>query len=83
MKNKKNEILDGIKANVDVLTYTKSEFDLRKMGQVRLALKEGLDISEVAKRCFEWKQAEQSYYIRNKLIKNNYNYLQKELFVIL
>ena len=29
------------------------------MEQVRLALKEGLDVSEVAKGYFEWKQAEQ------------------------
>ena len=49
----KNEILDGIEANVDVLIYAKPEFDEYQMEQIRWGLQDNLDVSIYAKKEFD------------------------------
>ena len=50
------EILKGLKANLDISIYAKEEFDWKKMGQIRLGLKNNLDVSIYAKPEYSWKQ---------------------------
>lgn len=46
-KSQKNEIMKGIEADLDVLLYAKSEYNEHQMSQIRLGLKNNLDISSI------------------------------------
>ena len=41
----KDEIMQGIEADLDVLLYAKSEYNEHQMSQIRIGLKNNLDIS--------------------------------------
>ena len=41
----KDEIMQGIEADLDVLLYAKSEFDWLQMRRIRFGLEENLDVS--------------------------------------
>ena len=58
-ESQKNEILDGIEANVDVLIYAKPEFDSEQMEQIRWGLQDNLDVSVYAKKEFDDDQMRQ------------------------
>jgi len=64
-KKQQEEILKGIKNNIDVLLYVKTEFDFEQMRQIRLGLEANLDISIYAKTEFDWQKMMQ---IRWKLL---------------
>ena len=53
------EILEGLKSNVDVSIYANLEFDWRKMEQIRLGLEDNLNVSIYAKPKFNNYQMEQ------------------------
>ena len=63
-KNQQLEILQGLKDNLDVSIYAKSEFDEQQMYQIRWGLKDNLDISIYAKTELSWMEMED---IREKL----------------
>ena len=48
-KNQKEEILDGIEANLDISVYAKSEFNESQMFEIRKGLEDNLDVSVYAK----------------------------------
>ena len=48
------EILKGLKNNLDVSIYAKPEFDTLRMRQIRLGLEDNLDVSWYAKKHFVW-----------------------------
>ena len=50
------EIIKGLKNNLDVSWYAKPEFDYLQMEEIRLGLEENLDVSIYAKSEFDWKQ---------------------------
>ena len=52
----KDEIMQGIEADLDVLLYAKSEFDWLQMRRIRFGLEENLDVSIYAKECFDESQ---------------------------
>ena len=54
--HQKHEILKGLKNNVDVLIYAKTEFDWHQMFEIREGLKDNLDVSLYAKPEYSWKQ---------------------------
>ena len=63
-KEQQEEILEGLKNNIDVLIYAKKEFDSEQMFAIRLGLEDNSDVSIYAKKEFNWKQMEE---IREKL----------------
>ena len=63
-ESQKNEILDGIESNVDVLIYAKPEFYWEQMEQIRLGLEDNIDVLVYAKTEISWREMEQ---IRKKL----------------
>ena len=63
-KNQQLEILQGLKDNLDVSIYAKSEFDWEEMQQIRWGLEENLDVSIYAKTELSWMEMEE---IREKL----------------
>ena len=50
------EIIKGLKNNLDVSWYAKPEFDERQMEEIRLGLEENLDVSIYAKSELDWEQ---------------------------
>ena len=50
------EIIKGLKNNLDVSWYAKPEFDYLQMEEIRLGLEENLDVSTYAKSEFDWEQ---------------------------
>ena len=78
------EILKGLKANLDISIYAKEEFDWKQMCQIRLGLKNNLDVSIYAKLEYNGDKMEQ---IRLGLednldvsiyAKKEFNYLQMQ-----
>ena len=63
-KNQQLEISQGLKDNLDVSIYAKSEFDWEEMQQIRWGLEENLDVSLYAKTELSWMEMEE---IREKL----------------
>ena len=53
------EILKGLKANLDISIYAKEEFDWKQMWQIRLGLKNNLDVSIYAKLEYNGDKMEQ------------------------
>ena len=54
--HQKHEILKGLKNNVDVLIYAKTDFSDYQMDEIKLGLKDNLDVSLYAKPEYSWKQ---------------------------
>ena len=52
----KEEILKGLKNNLDVSIYAKPEFGWSQMYQIRLGLRNELDVSKYAKTEYNWKE---------------------------
>ena len=50
------EIIFGIKSDVDVLVYAKTEFNEYQMREIRLGLEDNLDVSIYAKSEFDYLQ---------------------------
>ena len=48
-QNQLEQILIGLKQDLDVSIYAKPEYNLRQMELIRLGLKQGLDVSIYAK----------------------------------
>ena len=48
-----NEILEGLKNNIDVSLYAKKEFNDEQMAEIKIGLVQGLDVSVFAKVCFD------------------------------
>ena len=67
--NQKQEILKGLKEDVDVSIYAKPDFDCFQMKEIRLGLGCSLDVSQYAKKEFVWFQMKE---IRLKLEKEKY-----------
>ena len=63
-RNQQLEIIEGLKTNIDVLIYAKSEFDEQQMYQIRWGLEDNLDVSIYAKTELSWMEMEE---IREKL----------------
>ena len=59
------EILEGLKNNIDVSIYAKPEYNVLQMQEIRLGLQEGLDVSIYAKRKYTVCQMRE---IREKLL---------------
>ena len=59
------EILKGLKNNLDVSIYAKPEFDTLRMRQIRLGLEDNLDVSVYDKKEFNRDQMRR---IRKKLL---------------
>ena len=57
-------IKEGLKKNLDVSKYAKSEFNASQMNQIRLGLLNNVDISIYAKTELSWMEMEE---IREKL----------------
>ena len=62
------EIFEGLKDNLDVSLYAKTEFDSSQMGKIRLGLKDNLDVSFYAKPEISHQEMKQ---IRLKLLKES------------
>ena len=60
-KGQQEEIKLGIENKVDILIYSKKEFDRDQMREIRFGLAEKVDVSIFAKSCFD---AEQMWFIR-------------------
>ena len=67
-KEQKIEILIGIKANIDVSIYAKTEFNRAQMFQIRRGLEANLNVSIYAKTEIPWKKMEK---IREQLLKES------------
>ena len=52
-RNQKEEILEGLKHNLDVSLYAKKEFNDEQMAEIKIGLVQGLDVSVFAKVCFD------------------------------
>ena len=61
------EILKGLKANLDISIYAKEEFDWKQMWQIRLGLTYKVDISVYLNGTFDWQQM---FQINDGLIEN-------------
>ena len=64
-KYQQEEILKGLKSNIDVLIYAKKEFDYQQMEQIRKGLEENLDVSWYAKPEIKWDEMSE---IKEKLL---------------
>ena len=56
LEEEQEEILLGLKANLDVSVYAITDFYASQMEQIRLGLLDNLDASVYAKSEFDWKQ---------------------------
>ena len=68
--HQKHEILKGLKNNVDVLIYAKTEFDWHQMFEIRKGLKDNLDVSVYANSEYSWKKMKN---IREEILKEREN----------
>ena len=64
----RKQILAGLKENIDVSIYAKSNFSFMQMSQIRVGLEENLDVSQYAKTEFTYQEMEE---IRLKLMKES------------
>ena len=62
------EILKGLKNNLDVSKYANKEFNDKQMCQIRAGLEKDLDISVYAKSKYSWREMEE---IREQLLKES------------
>ena len=53
-KSQQEEILLGLKNNIDISIYAKTIFDANQMNQIRWGLEDNLDISIYAKPEYSW-----------------------------
>ena len=53
-KKQQEEIIMGIKTNVDISIYAKTVFDANQMNQIRYGLEDNLKISIYAKPEYSW-----------------------------
>ena len=67
--NQKQEILKGLKEDVDVSIYAKPDFDCFQMEEIRLGLGSEIDVSIYAKPEIDWFHMRE---IREKLEKEKY-----------
>ena len=56
--SQKEEILQGLKENLDVSIYAKPEFDWEQMREIRFGLEDNVDVSIYAKPELDWKEME-------------------------
>ena len=63
-----DEIREGLKSNVDVSIYAKTEYNCNQMQQIRLGLEEDLDVSVYANPDFNWSEM---YAVRERLLKES------------
>ena len=68
--HQKHEILKGLKNNVDVLIYAKSDFSDYQMDEIRKGLKDNLDVSVYANSEYSWKKMKN---IREEILKEREN----------
>ena len=54
--HQKHEILNGIRSNVDIFIYAKSEYNSSQMEEIRLGLEENLDVSIYANPKYSWQE---------------------------
>ena len=55
-KNQQLEILQGLKDNLDVSIYAKTDFNSDQMKEIRWGLEDNLDVLIYAKSEFDWKE---------------------------
>ena len=67
-KRQKAQIIRGLRENLDVSIYAKTEFDWEQMYKIREGLEDNLNVSIYAKSEIPWKKMEQ---IREKLLKES------------
>ena len=67
-KNQKEEILDGIEANLDISVYAKPEFNESQMFEIRKGLEDNLDVSIYANSEISWQEMRE---IRLKLMEKS------------
>ena len=67
-KGQQYNILEGLKNNLDVSIYAKSDFDFSQMKEIRLGLEDNLDVSIYAKKDLPNKKMEE---IREELLKGS------------
>ena len=69
-KEQQNEVLKGLKANIDISKYAKLEFNWNQMWQIRAGLEANLDISKYANSEIDYKEMNE---IRKELLKEKLN----------
>ena len=67
-KSQQEEILLGLKNNIDISIYAKTIFDANQMNQIRWGLEDNLDISIYAKPEYSWRAMKK---IRTQLLKKS------------
>ena len=60
--NQKEEILQGLKENLDVSIYATPVYHWTQMDQIRLGMKDNLDVSKIAKKNYNWEKMERIRY---------------------
>ena len=54
--NQQYEIIKGLKHNVDIFVYAKTEYNYRQMEQIREGLEDNFDVSIYANSEMDWKK---------------------------
>ena len=76
------EILEGLKSNVDVSIYANLEFDWRKMEQIRLGLEDNLDVSDYLDSDLDWEEMREiRLSLKEEKQKNSLNLEKSEVVV--
>ena len=68
--HQKHEILKGLKNNVDVSIYAKTDFSDYQMDEIRKGLEQNLDVSVYANSEYSWKKMKN---IREEMLKEREN----------
>ena len=74
-KKQMREIREGLKANLDVSVYAKTEFNWLQMREIKRGLLANVDVSIYAKKELDWKQM---FEIREKLLEEEKEKLDNE-----
>ena len=73
-----NEILEGLKNNIDVSWYAKKEFNDEQMNEIKIGLLQGLDVSFYAKEYFDNEKMEEKF-LRSLYFSNDSNFVNDSI----